>query len=520
MRNDSDRYNLYFTAFIICHILIWTILPFLTRSNMHLDALEAIIWGQEWQFGYQKHPPLSAWFAQSIMIIFHKKVWAGYLMSQICIAASLTAMWRLAKIFLPLSSALMAVLILEGVYYYNFTSTEFNTNILMMALWSWSIFYAWKSFSENKPYQWLMLGALIGLTMITKYFALMLGVSIFLMLTYEPKFRAHFKTYKPYLALAAFVAVTLPHLIWLIKNNFPTIEYLDSRASTEYHFYNHLLIPISFTAAQLLSMLFALIIFLITFPEIFKVKLTIKNISDKILYYIYTFLEPKKPYFWGKNSSQDTKKIFLIFMFFGPFILSIAPSLLTASKMKDMWGTPLWGLCGIMLFYFFNPKLSTQKFKRFFIAWSIVMFISVAAYVISNLIAMVKLEKRNSFNGEMAAKEVTEKWHEYNSSKLPIVVGDIWLGSNVSFFSPESPRVFIDMNSRTAPWLSFQDLENQGGVIVWDIKDEGEELPERYRNKINSKIIIEKPILISSPAKKYHNQQPFKLGLAVILPRK
>ena len=48
---------------IAIHMLVWTLVPTLVNRNLPLDVVEALAWGHEWEWGYEKHPPLSAWAA-------------------------------------------------------------------------------------------------------------------------------------------------------------------------------------------------------------------------------------------------------------------------------------------------------------------------------------------------------------------------------------------------------------------------------------------------------------------------
>ncbi len=458
------------------------------RNNLHLDTLEAISWGQEWQLGYSKHPPLSAWFIELLIIILGKKIYVCYLASQICVVLSFIAIWRLAKLFLPLPQALMSVMILEGVYYYNFTSIEYNTNILMLAIWAWSILYSWKACVSNRSSDWIKLGILLGLGVIDKYYAVILCITIFLMIIFESDFRKNLKTFRPYLAAIFFIITVTPHLIWLAKNNYPTFSYIASRASSDEQFYHHLFYPLSFLLTQIFSNLGVLIIFFGAFGKLKKL-----------------------------NISNDLKARFLIFMIFLPVFLTIMPSLITGSKIKDMWGTSLWGLSGICLFYFFKPAINQQTINRFLKIFAFISILAILVYAASILLA--KYDKRDGFNGKLAAAKVNEQWLKHNNSPLKIVAGDIWLASNISFFSNQNIAVFIDLDHKISPWISYQELEKNGGVILWDIKKDGLELPANYKDKLTSNIIIDNILIIESSLARYKDQPKFELGVGIIMPK-
>lgn len=47
-----------FGMFLVLHFTVWTILPALLYANLPLDLIEALVYGREWQLGYDKLPPL------------------------------------------------------------------------------------------------------------------------------------------------------------------------------------------------------------------------------------------------------------------------------------------------------------------------------------------------------------------------------------------------------------------------------------------------------------------------------
>ena len=48
-----------------CTGVIWTALPSLIYFNLPLDVIEAMVYGREWQLGYDKLPPLPWWLGGS-----------------------------------------------------------------------------------------------------------------------------------------------------------------------------------------------------------------------------------------------------------------------------------------------------------------------------------------------------------------------------------------------------------------------------------------------------------------------
>ena len=60
---EKNSFNIL-VIFLILHLIIWTLIPSFSNTNLPLDVIEALAWGSELQFGYNKHPPLSAWFPE------------------------------------------------------------------------------------------------------------------------------------------------------------------------------------------------------------------------------------------------------------------------------------------------------------------------------------------------------------------------------------------------------------------------------------------------------------------------
>ena len=80
--------NNIFLIFILSHLIIWTLVPTLTNYNLPLDTIETLAWGSNLEWGFNKHPPASAFFSEIFFQTFGSQDWAYYLLSQlfVCIA--------------------------------------------------------------------------------------------------------------------------------------------------------------------------------------------------------------------------------------------------------------------------------------------------------------------------------------------------------------------------------------------------------------------------------------------------
>ena len=62
--------NKILILFLLIHLFVWTLAPSISNSNLPLDTIEALAWGTNLDWGYNKHPPISAWSVEFFYRIF------------------------------------------------------------------------------------------------------------------------------------------------------------------------------------------------------------------------------------------------------------------------------------------------------------------------------------------------------------------------------------------------------------------------------------------------------------------
>ena len=99
MALNKRNINNIFYIFVTTHLILWTVVPTITNSNLPLDTIEALAWGSNLEWGFNKHPPLSAFIVSIFYLIFGSNDWSYYLLSQICVVISFLIVWKLSKDF-------------------------------------------------------------------------------------------------------------------------------------------------------------------------------------------------------------------------------------------------------------------------------------------------------------------------------------------------------------------------------------------------------------------------------------
>ena len=148
-QNKKNILNLFY-IFLTTHLVLWTVVPTIVNHNLPLDTIEALAWGSNLDWGFNKHPPLSALFLEIFFNIFGPQDWAYYLLSQIFVIISFYFVFKLSNEILDnLHLSFISVLLLEGIFFYNFTTPEFNVNIAQLPFWALTVYFTWKIFDKK-----------------------------------------------------------------------------------------------------------------------------------------------------------------------------------------------------------------------------------------------------------------------------------------------------------------------------------------------------------------------------------
>src|SRR6202163_1021265 len=248
-----------FAAFAGLHALVWTALPTLLYPNLPLDLIEALIYGREWQLGYDKLPPLPWWLVEIVYrLIGHD--FAYYLLAQAAVVAAFAGVFAIARPLVGPLGALIAVLIIDGLHYLNYTSAKFNHDVIQLPFWALAGFAFHRALRGGEIRHWLLLGLAIGMSLWAKYFVFVLAVPLALFLVIDRDARKSLATPGPYVALAAALVVMAPHLIWLLQNDFLPFSYAEHRALPSRGLIDHIWHPLQFTLSQAFFLLPSLLI--------------------------------------------------------------------------------------------------------------------------------------------------------------------------------------------------------------------------------------------------------------------
>ena len=418
--------NLFY-LFLIAHLFVWTLIPSITNNNLPLDTIEALAWGSNLDWGYNKHPPVSAFFVEFFYFLFGSNDIAYYFLSQIFVISAFYIVWIFSNEFFQNKTlSFFSVLILEGIYFYNFTTPEFNVNVCQLPFWAFTVYLSWKLYmkKDTNTVILILLGVTAAIGFLTKYLFAYLLLSVVMIFAYEFFITKTRKIdFKHYLPIEIFFVLLVPHLIWLFQNDFVTIKYAFNRAGlVDYSFLNHLKFPIIFL---------------------------IKQIGILIPFFILCYFIIKKIKI--RFDIKDKKKYFILLINFLPIVLMFVTSVVTGSKIRTMWMTPFYLFFGVLILSMFDIKDDEQTFKEFFKPFLILFLLSPITY---GLVSLINENKRTDYRGKVEANKVLQVWQKDFTEKINVVLGDEWYAGNISYHMEGRPVWLGEINQRNVDLLS------------------------------------------------------------------
>ncbi len=426
--------NNIFFIFVLSHLLIWTVVPTITNKNLPLDVIEALAWGSNLDWGFNKHPPGSAFFPEIFFQIFGAQDWAYYFLSSLFVVISFYFVFKVANEILSSKLlSLFSVLILESIYFYNFTTPEFNVNVCQLPFWSLVVYFSWKIYStkEIKLLDCFLIGLFSATGLLSKYLFVYLLATIFLLFMYLILIKKDRKfNFKYFITLEIFLILLIPHFIWLYGNDFITILYGLKRTGLEPSLLNHFEQPILFLLKQLGTLL----------PFFFLIWLLVKKIKFKF-------------------NVKDKKLLFLLAINLLPIFLIFITSVVMGSKIRTMWMTPFYLYFGILFIYILKSQINVKRTNSFLLGFLFLFFLSPIIY---SYVSISQTDKRTDYPGKEIASKVQLIWNKDFDEEIQFVTGDEWKAGNLSYHLKSRPvwegSINNEILKRASQFICIEDI--------------------------------------------------------------
>src|ERR1700728_5134183 len=223
-RNGASAFVFGFAAI---HALLWTVILINLKAaqDVHMDVAEAFAWGQKFQLGYGKHPPLAGWVAGLWFMMFPVADWATYALAMTTLGCGLVISWLIALRVVDRRRAFLVVVMLALYPIFNFKGFKYNPDLLQLVTLPLVVLAYLNAFEKRNVISGLWLGLGGALALMTKYWVLTLIGAVGIAALVHPDRWLFLRSPAPWVAIGTLVVAMLPHLWWLKQVDFAPLSY-------------------------------------------------------------------------------------------------------------------------------------------------------------------------------------------------------------------------------------------------------------------------------------------------------
>src|SRR5580704_6097047 len=214
-------------TFAIFHGLIWTdiLIKLKAAQDVHMDVAEAFAWGQKFQLGYGKHPPLSGWVAGAWFTFFPVQDWSTYALAMTTLGIGLVICWLIALRVVDARRAFFVVVMLALYPIFNFKGFKYNPDLLQLVTLPLVVLAYLNAFEKRSWQSGIWLGVAGAAALMTKYWVLTMIGAIGLAALIHPERLLFLRSPAPWVAIVTLAIAMLPHLWWLREVDFVPLTY-------------------------------------------------------------------------------------------------------------------------------------------------------------------------------------------------------------------------------------------------------------------------------------------------------
>lgn len=226
---NKQNSNGFLYLWVMAYAILWTLGSYYLDPTVPYDAVEAVNWGINGEWGSPKNP----WFVGFVMWpAIHLSLpfdFYWYFIHFFGIAIGMLGVWHLSyRLTQRKDLAWFALLILNLSGIINFDIIPYNDNYILVTFWAW-IIYAFIRAVYDNPAWWLLFSLCSALATMGKYSTLALVGSVFLLTLFVKSVRQCYRQPIFYVALILWFALVLPNFFWLMATDFSAFKWVDSQ---------------------------------------------------------------------------------------------------------------------------------------------------------------------------------------------------------------------------------------------------------------------------------------------------
>ena len=427
--------GLLFVAFVAVWSAYFAIAE--SQASIHNDMAEAYAWGREFRLGYNQHPPFWAWICGAWFTLFPRAGWSFAILSSLNAAFGLLGSWKLIGRFAEGDKRIAATALLTLTPFYTFLSYKYNANSIFLSIWPWTTYFFLRSIDEGGPRDAILFGLGMGLALLSKYYALILGATCFLAALQHPERARYFRSTSPYLSIAVAAALCAPHVWWLLSTGAPPVRYLGRISGRGYG-------AVAFYAATA-----------------FLGALAQNGVVIALVALTALFAPP------GESRPTGARFRVLTTLALAPALLTVLAALALRTKVSTNMMIGTFALVPLLAIEIAGGR-GVARLQG--LSTRLAVGLSLGALAVSPAVALGKAWFSHDPNDWEPRKELadaaTKFWRETTGAPLAYVGGSFRYDDAVAFYSPDRPHVFVRFDYFANQWVTPEALAKQGLLSV------------------------------------------------------
>lgn len=205
-------------------LLAWRALAFsLSGATLYVDEAQYWVWSQQLDWGYFSKPPGIAALIQLSTRLFGDTPLGVKALSMVCYPLAAFACWLIAHRLYDSATALQATAIVLSLPIFSWLGLFASTDAPLTLFWLLGLWCYLRALERNGWLDWLALGAICGLGLLTKYtMAIFIGSLFAHLFCFH---RQRLKDARPWIGGLLSLTMLAPNLAWNIAHNFPTLRH-------------------------------------------------------------------------------------------------------------------------------------------------------------------------------------------------------------------------------------------------------------------------------------------------------
>lgn len=408
------------------------------------DSLEQFIWGQGFEWGYWKHPPLTSWLMWACLHFFGPSYLWTYALSATLTCLTITLTWKAAQILFDSDVANLTALLFTLHYGFTRRAQVYNHNTVLIFFVALTVLLTVLALREKKYWQWLLVGLAAALSILTKYQAAVpiMGILVAIGLSGELK-----KSSKGLFiaTITALFAVT-PHILWSAKNHFETVTYAMHYVDDS-EFSLRLNSPGAFFVNQLKFYL----------PTIFfgLALWAVKVVNRE---------ETRNPL----AQVNQIQRAWLIGLIGFPLVFIVFIALALGVRLQSQWGLQTSQFLPILIAFYLFRYFGGWSIRHFRI-WLLIQFIAIAIFIGQGT-GIFMYASRGSAVRELPAQKISDSamafWKSKTNCPLKYLSGHPPMSAMISAYSHQLIQVLEDGDFEKSPWIDKKKMNESGFLDV------------------------------------------------------